>query len=211
MNKILVNQDESFKDVEVKINKIGGNVNLKINGSVKILIGNFLNDTNITIDILEDSKLLIEAKTNLNNHNIKLLINSKNNSNLEFNLAIYYQGNNNLEVINNVCSSNTNNVIRIRAIDNGGKINILASGNVSKDTNNNVYLEDIKAISKDFNSVVIKPNLLVSSNDILASHNATIGPIKKEELFYLESRGITPNKAKEIIKEGFLNGILSYK
>jgi len=51
------------------------------------------------------------------------------------------------------------------------------------------------------------PNLEILENDIKAGHAATVGRINDLELFYLMSRGLPEEKAKQLIVEGFLQSI----
>ena len=53
-------------------------------------------------------------------------------------------------------------------------------------------------------SITCLPELIVLSDDVSASHNMTVGSISEEELFYLESRGISSDKAREMIRNSFL-------
>jgi|SRR5579872_14449 len=53
------------------------------------------------------------------------------------------------------------------------------------------------------------PNLEILENDIKAGHAATVGRINDLELFYLMSRGIPEEKAKELIVRGFLESIIN--
>jgi Fe-S cluster assembly protein SufD len=41
-----------------------------------------------------------------------------------------------------------------------------------------------------------KPQLEIFADDVLCSHGATIGQLDPEEVFYLQSRGMTEQKAK---------------
>ena len=53
------------------------------------------------------------------------------------------------------------------------------------------------------------PNLEILENDIKAGHATTVGRINDLELFYLMSRGLPEEKAKQLIVEGFLESILN--
>lgn len=53
------------------------------------------------------------------------------------------------------------------------------------------------------------PNLEILENDIKAGHAATVGKINDLELFYLMSRGLSEEKAKELIVQGFLDSMIS--
>ncbi|HMV79308.1 MAG TPA: SufD family Fe-S cluster assembly protein, partial [Leptospiraceae bacterium] len=52
------------------------------------------------------------------------------------------------------------------------------------------------------------PKLEVYAEDVKCSHGATMGEVDREEMFYLESRGITPEEARMLIVEGYLSEIL---
>ena len=53
-----------------------------------------------------------------------------------------------------------------------------------------------------------KPILKIDENDLVASHGAVVGKINDEHLFYLTSRGLSEEMAKELITLGYLNPIL---
>lgn len=67
----------------------------------------------------------------------------------------------------------------------------------SSQLNHNILLSD-KAESNS------KPILMIYSDDVKASHGSTVGQLNKEELFYLRSRSISTEKAKELLSIGFL-------
>jgi len=52
------------------------------------------------------------------------------------------------------------------------------------------------------------PNLEILENDIKAGHATTVGRINDLELFYLMSRGLSEEKAKQLIVEGFLQSVI---
>src|SRR5690625_4572414 len=51
--------------------------------------------------------------------------------------------------------------------------------------------------------VNIKPQLEIFADDVLCSHGATIAQLDPEEVFYLQSRGMTEEKAKEVLTYAF--------
>ncbi len=57
-------------------------------------------------------------------------------------------------------------------------------------------------LSKD-GLVNTKPQLEIFADDVLCSHGATIGQLEPEEVFYLQSRGMTEEKAKEVLTYAF--------
>ena len=52
---------------------------------------------------------------------------------------------------------------------------------------------------------VLSLNLEIDEYDVIASHGASIGAIDDEELYYLMSRGLTEDKAKELLIMGFID------
>lgn len=52
------------------------------------------------------------------------------------------------------------------------------------------------------------PILEIEANDVKASHGATTGRVREDEMFYLMSRGLSRREAEDIIAEGFFNSIL---
>ena len=53
-----------------------------------------------------------------------------------------------------------------------------------------------------------KPELEIANDDVRCTHGATIGQLSEQELFYLESRGIAPAAAREMLARGFLEEVL---
>jgi Fe-S cluster assembly protein SufD len=51
--------------------------------------------------------------------------------------------------------------------------------------------------------VITKPELIIGNADVKCSHGATTGQLQLEELFYLMSRGFSPEKAKGLLLESF--------
>lgn len=49
-----------------------------------------------------------------------------------------------------------------------------------------------------------KPELLIDADDVKAKHGATIGQMDQEELFYMQSRGLTPSQAREMVLKSFV-------
>lgn len=53
-----------------------------------------------------------------------------------------------------------------------------------------------------------KPQLEIHADDVKCSHGAAIGAINREELFYLESRGIRPDVAERMLSQAFAFDVL---
>jgi Fe-S cluster assembly protein SufD len=59
-------------------------------------------------------------------------------------------------------------------------------------------------------TVYAKPNLEIFADDVKASHGATVGQLDEEQLFYLRSRGLSLEQAREWLIEGFCKEILDH-
>ena len=52
------------------------------------------------------------------------------------------------------------------------------------------------------------PRLEIENNEVRCTHGVTVGQVSDEQLFYLESRGISPDDARKLIVFGFFNQVL---
>jgi hypothetical protein len=52
------------------------------------------------------------------------------------------------------------------------------------------------------------PNLDIEENDVRCSHASTVGPVDEDQRYYLESRGIPPTRAEQLIVLGFFDDIV---
>jgi Fe-S cluster assembly protein SufD len=52
------------------------------------------------------------------------------------------------------------------------------------------------------------PILLIDEHDVMAGHAATVGQIDEEQLYYLQSRGLSKSDAEKLIVHGFLTPIV---
>lgn len=53
-----------------------------------------------------------------------------------------------------------------------------------------------------------KPSLEILANDVRCTHGATVGPVSKDELWYLATRGIKEKIAESLIVTGFFQNAL---
>jgi Fe-S cluster assembly protein SufD len=52
------------------------------------------------------------------------------------------------------------------------------------------------------------PELEIHNQEVSCSHGATVAPVDREQLFYLESRGLQPSEALGLVVRGFLENTL---
>ena len=67
--------------------------------------------------------------------------------------------------------------------------------------NNNLILSENALVHSN-------PQLMIYNDDVQCSHGSTTGKIDNDALFYLRSRGINFNEAKQILLNAFLNDIV---
>ncbi|OED34357.1 hypothetical protein AB834_07030 [PVC group bacterium (ex Bugula neritina AB1)] len=72
----------------------------------------------------------------------------------------------------------------------------------SKQMNRNVSLSSKSLVNA-------KPQLNIENDDVKCSHGVTVGQMNPDEIFYLESRGILPEKSQYMILEGFMKDLLN--
>ena len=53
-----------------------------------------------------------------------------------------------------------------------------------------------------------KPQLEIFADDVKCTHGAAVGQLEEDELFYLESRGINPALARNILTYGFAEEVI---
>jgi Fe-S cluster assembly protein SufD len=52
------------------------------------------------------------------------------------------------------------------------------------------------------------PNLDIEENDVRCSHASSVGPVSEDQRYYLESRGLSPDRAERLIVLGFFDDIV---
>jgi Fe-S cluster assembly protein SufD len=72
----------------------------------------------------------------------------------------------------------------------------------------NSYQENRNILLSNEARVDTKPQLEIFADDVKCSHGATVGQLSKESMFYLRSRGIGEETAKQILIYAFANDVL---
>jgi len=75
-------------------------------------------------------------------------------------------------------------------------------------------LTDAKQMNKNLllsseATVDTKPQLEIFADDVKCAHGATVGQLEEEEMFYLETRGLTPESARTLLTYGFAEDVIS--
>ena len=65
------------------------------------------------------------------------------------------------------------------------------------------FQENRNILLSENGTVDTKPQLEIYADDVKCSHGATIGQLDQDEVFYLKSRGLEDEKARELLSYGF--------
>jgi len=74
-------------------------------------------------------------------------------------------------------------------------------GREAWDTNS--YQRENTLMLSDESEADASPKLIINNHDTEASHSATVGQVDAEDMFYMTSRGVPPQQAKNMLVEGF--------
>jgi Fe-S cluster assembly protein SufD len=92
---------------------------------------------------------------------------------------------------------------RSRAVFNGKVI-------VAKDAQHSVARQQNKNLLLSAQAEIdTKPQLEIFANDVVCSHGATVGQLDEDALFYMASRGISPEQANRYLIQAFVGENLS--
>lgn len=205
-----------------------------VNGDIELTLVVSSNASNITINVLSNSKLS------------SLIINNGQDCNLKINILdnatatgiIGHFGNGNIYDEINLLDYNSKVDYKLVAMANDDELNINAKidhlhanteglmkaycianrkGKILFDGVNHIGKGMAKSVSdlhirglilSEDAKISANPSLLIDEFDVKAAHGATIGKISDEGLYYLMSRGITKNDATILIINGFLTPII---
>ena len=98
------------------------------------------------------------------------------------------------------------NIISKSIASNGGNATYRGTVKISKDaihSSSNVKCDTIILDEKSKSDTI--PTNIINNNSSFLEHEATVSKIEEDKLFYLMSRGLSEDKAKEVIILGFIN------
>lgn len=88
---------------------------------------------------------------------------------------------------------------------NGARVTVDGMIKIGKEARKTDSFLDMRILLLDKkSSAVAEPKLEIENNDVRASHAATVGKIDEEQLFYMETRGVSKTEAEKLIIKGFL-------
>ncbi|MFK8037714.1 MAG: Fe-S cluster assembly protein SufD [Crocinitomicaceae bacterium] len=72
----------------------------------------------------------------------------------------------------------------------------------------NAYQQNGNVLLSDFAKINSKPELEIYADDVKCSHGSTTGQLDEDALFYLQTRGISKDKARKILVSAFVLEVL---
>lgn len=90
----------------------------------------------------------------------------------------------------------------INVFDN--KLDFLINSYIRKQSINSNAIQDSKIIEINKGNSSIKPNLIIDNNEISSSHSAYIGDFKKDNIFYMQTRGISYEMSRYLLSKSLL-------
>lgn len=212
MNRIITNID---KELNIENNE---RITIKLENQEQKITINIKENSIVTIDVLkentkdeiiynigENAQVLVNKLVIDNSDTIR--INLSKNSSVIYNYStINYENNSyKIDVFHN--EENTKSKVINHGVNmNNNQLDFIVNGTIYKNSLNCICNQDNKIISIKDNHSTIKPNLIIDNNQIEASHSAYIGSFKKEEIFYLMSKGISKNDCNKLLLRAFLLG-----
>lgn len=70
------------------------------------------------------------------------------------------------------------------------------------------YQRENTLMLSDESEADASPKLIIKNHDTEASHSATVGQVDQQDMFYMTSRGISPDQARNMLVEGFFVPVL---
>jgi len=155
------------------------------------LIGGFVSNlmtSNLSVDLVEEGA----------NAKIRVVAVSSENNDQIINISFKHNAKNTFGDMTNIGIANKNGRIVLNGVEK-----------IEKGMKNSSAFQTLKGIiMSDEARVEVNPILLIDEYDVKAGHGATIGKVEEEQLYYIQSRGLTKAEAEKLIINGFLKPVI---
>lgn len=203
MNNIVLNGGVTYLD------KYSGPLKMCVSGYSTLNIINICQNLDLNIVLNKGAILVLNMFDYTELHSCNIRVESHDQSVFTLNASFICMDEYVLNIENDLNGNNINNSVFVRGInEKEGTVKVTMSTNIPKNTHDNVINEYAKVINKSDNSNVLIPKLIVDTNDVTANHGVSIDSISDDEIFYLESKGLSKDVAKHLIEEGFILSIM---
>ena len=143
------------------------------------------------------------------NKDIEININLRENTVFELNFSYITYEVINLKINIIMTGNNNKGLLTIHSISKEkGKSKIEVNGIVKEKTTGNNLEEIIKIINDGEEENEIIPNMMINTDDCLATHGAMIGQFRDEDINYLEKKGLSEYDSIKLLERGFLTNNL---
>ena len=209
MNKIIIDKENYIElnnenvTLDIKVEKLV--IDIKGHVLLNEIAREYNENLDLEIKLNPNSSLIYNRFMIHNTINNKIKIIQDNNSSIIFNYSLIANAECKLDILSELNGNNNQTQIKVKSVTlNNGKVTIKTSALVKEHIKDNDLLESIKVLLlNDLESIII-PDLLVSSNEVVVNHAATLSSVNKDELQYLMGKGLSLDNAKDLIKDGFL-------
>ncbi len=111
----------------------------------------------------------------------------------KYDITVYHEG------------KNTESLVRTNGVNLlDGSLDFHITGFVPNGRSGSKLDQKNRIINLNNQKCSIHPNLFIDEYDVIANHSAWIGKFREDELFYLESRGLSEVMAMNLLVKGFL-------
>ncbi len=111
--------------------------------------------------------------------------------------------------LNNMVGKTKANIWQKAVAKSGGQNEFLATGYIHKDCPEAENFQESRVLLLDEASKGdASPLLLINHHDVLAGHAAGVSRVNEEELYYLQTRGITKNEAEKLMTIAFVKPLI---
>ena len=108
-------------------------------------------------------------------------------------------------VLRHLMQDGTSRQIWRSVADDRATCSVAARVEVARDAQKTDGEQSLKGLLLARSAVInAKPELEIFADDVKCAHGATVGELDRNALFYLESRGITPDEAKGLLTRAFV-------
>jgi Fe-S cluster assembly scaffold protein SufB len=212
-NEIINFEPNSSNHVVLDVTKENHNleINISENAHIKVLLLNFNNkkkDINITCNVSRYGSLHVILGFQNKETNINALVNlNGEGSSAEINSLIVSRKEDkqiaNYQIINNAIHT-SGDINAIGIASNNSKVAIDGIGKINKGMHHSHNHQILKGINLDNSKIKMNPYLLIDEHDVVAGHGATIGQIDEDILYYMMSRGLSKETAKDLYIKGLV-------
>ena len=192
--------EKSKIDIEINIEK---NINFKLfeikeGNDVKVQYKYNLDDySNVLVNKFYDVNILKE---------LDIIYLNGESSEINYNFNTISKDKQNIDIIVYHLNKNTISNLSNKAVSIlNGQTTFNITGSVYNNITDCIINQNNRIINLNEKKSTINPILLIDENDVEANHAALIGKFSDEEMFYLMSRGISEEKALNLLIKGFLH------